>query len=71
MTVTLVATVISLLGIVGMLGQYFTHAAVWPSLMAIGLWGFPFAFAGLAWLIGMSVRERRRAEREAVKVLGA
>lgn len=71
MTITLLATLVSLLGILGMLGQYFAHAAVWPSLMAIGLWGLPFAFVGLAWLICISVRDRRAAEREAVKVLNA
>jgi quinol-cytochrome oxidoreductase complex cytochrome b subunit len=71
MVITLVATAVSFLGVVGMLAQYFAHTAVWPSLMAIGLWGFPVAFVGLAWLICISVRDRRIAEREAAKILGA
>ncbi|MGO2634524.1 MAG: hypothetical protein ACTII7_10530 [Galactobacter sp.] len=70
MAFTLLATVISFIGVVGMLAQYFAHTAVWPSFMAIGLWGFPVAFVGLAWLICIAIRDRRIAEREAVKVLG-
>lgn len=71
MAVTVLATVISFIGVVGMLAQYFAHTAVWTTFMAIGLWGFPFAFVGLAWLICISIRDRRIAEREAIKVLGA
>jgi cytochrome c-type biogenesis protein CcmH/NrfF len=54
-----------------LLVQYFVHAEVWPTFMAIGLWGLPFAFVGLAWLICISVRERRISEREASRILGA
>jgi membrane protein YdbS with pleckstrin-like domain len=71
LVVTLAATVVYLIGLVGLLVQYFVHAEVWPTFMAIGLWGLPFAFVGLAWLICISVRERRISEREASRILGA
>lgn len=59
MVLTVAAAALSLLSLAAILVEYFSQLAVWPPLMAVGLWGLPLAFLGLVALVLLSVRDRR------------
>lgn len=63
LTITVLAALVSLIALVAILVEYFAHVAVWPPLMAIGLWGLPVAFIGLVIMLLIAVRDRRKADR--------
>lgn len=56
---TVAAAVLSLVSLAAILVEYFSQVAVWPPLMAVGLWGLPIAFLGLVAMLLLSVRDRR------------
>jgi len=63
LVLTVAAMLITVIAMIALFVEYFSHVAVWPPLMALGLWGLPLAFVGLVALILLAVRDRRRADR--------
>lgn len=67
LTITVLAALVSLVSLVALLVQYFAHVAVWPPLMAIGLWGLPVAFVGLVIMLLLAIHDRRAHDRRAAR----